>query len=372
MRCFSPPTACPAQISVLFGMWSAVGILAEVPTGALADRFSRRGALVVAGMLQAAGYALWVAFPSFPAFAAGFVLWGLAGSLVSGTFEALLYDGLATVDAEALFARVLGWVRAVGLIAQLPAALATTALYAWGGFPLVGWVSVGCCLGTSVVASRLPEAPRTAADEPEPATVKPSVTGSYVATLRAGLVEATAHPGVRAAVLAVALLTSIDAVEEYFPLLARDWGVPTGLVPVAVLGIPLAGAAGAFLGGSSGRLRTGAVAALVAAAAVGLAAAGLSRQPLGLVAVAGSYGLYRLALVVVDARLQDRIDGAARATVTSVAGLGTDLASFAVYAAWAAGGVVLVAALLAVIGVSLRWLIPPRTRRIRGRKTSGS
>ena len=30
------------QISLLFAIWSTVGIVAEVPTGALADRFSRR------------------------------------------------------------------------------------------------------------------------------------------------------------------------------------------------------------------------------------------------------------------------------------------------------------------------------------------
>src|SRR5262249_35219355 len=117
-----------AEISALFAIWSAVGIVAEVPTGALADRFSRRGALVVAGVLQAGGYTLWIQWPGFPAFAAGFVLWGLGGTLVSGTLEALLYDGLAALAAEEHFARVLGRVRAAGLLAQLPAALAAAAL----------------------------------------------------------------------------------------------------------------------------------------------------------------------------------------------------------------------------------------------------
>jgi MFS family permease len=46
-----------AQISALFAIWSAVGVIAEVPSGALADRFSRRACLVAAGVLQACGYA---------------------------------------------------------------------------------------------------------------------------------------------------------------------------------------------------------------------------------------------------------------------------------------------------------------------------
>ena len=44
-----------AEISALFLIWSLVGIVAEVPTGALADRFSRRGALAAGGVLQAVG-----------------------------------------------------------------------------------------------------------------------------------------------------------------------------------------------------------------------------------------------------------------------------------------------------------------------------
>jgi hypothetical protein len=41
--------------------------------------------------------------------------------------------------------------------------------------------------------------------------------------------------------------------------------------------------------------------------------------------------------VVAEARLQDAITGPARATVTSLAGLATELASVAVFAAYAAG-----------------------------------
>jgi hypothetical protein len=91
------------EISALFVLWSTVSIVAEVPCGALADRFSRRGALVAAGVLQAGGYVLWVVLPGFPGFAAGFALWCLGGASVSGTIEALLYDGLATAGAESDF-----------------------------------------------------------------------------------------------------------------------------------------------------------------------------------------------------------------------------------------------------------------------------
>ncbi|QFZ24824.1 MFS transporter [Saccharothrix syringae] len=315
-----------AQVSTLFAIWSITAVVAEVPLGAFADRFSRRWSVVASGTCQAAGYALWTALPGFPGFAAGFVLWGVGGALSSGALEALLHDALEAAGAAPAFARVLGRVNAVSLLGQIPAALLATTLFAAGGFPLVGWVSVGACLAAAAVAVLLPETPRPA---PE----------SYLTVLRTGLTETARTPGVAPTALLVAALLAVDAFEEYFPLLARDWGVPVVWAPLATLAIPLAGAAGAALGGTG--LPPG---PLLAAAAVLLGVAGLAGHPAGLAAVAVFYGVYQFVLVGAEARLQERITGDARATVTSVAGLGSEVLSLAVYAAWAVGGVPAVAA----------------------------
>jgi MFS family permease len=324
-----------AQISLLFIIWSATGFLSEVPSGALADRFSRRGAMVVAGVSQAIGFAFWILLPGFTGFAIGFVLWGAGGSLVTGALEALLYDGLTAAGAEKQYQKVYGWVEATRLLALLPGAGAATLLFQVGGYGLVGWVSVGQCLLSAVLAARLPEAPRSASAEEDEA--------GYLATLRAGIVEAAGRPSVRIAVIAAAVLAGLDGLEEYFSLLAADWGVPVSLVPLAGLGIPVVGAAGAALGGMAGVIAFG--------------AAGLLRLPAGLALVAVFYGTYRMVLVVVDARLQERIEGPARATVTSVAGLGIEVVDLMLFATWAVGGIVLVAAAMLVISAALpRWL----------------
>lgn len=116
----------------------------------------------------------------------------------------------------------------------------------------------------------------------------------------------------------------------------------------------LAGVIGAAMAGTANRLGPGALAILLGAAMMLFGAAGLVGHPGGIAAVAVFYGAYRAVLVVVDARLQDRIDGRSRATVTSVAGLGTELAAFGLYAAWALGEVVL----LAIFGVLLALVLP--------------
>jgi predicted MFS family arabinose efflux permease len=339
-----------AEISGLFAVWSITSFVAEVPAGALADRWSRRGVVVLAGVLQAVAFAVWTAAPGFGAFAAGFLIWGLSGALVSGASEALVHDGLAAVGAAGAYARVNGWMTAAELLVQVPTAIAASALFAAGGYPLVGWVSAGVCLAAAALALRFPEAPRTVdGDEDE-------------VPLWQGVREALRRPALRWAVLAAALVGGLDAVEEYFPILAADRGVPTTAVPVAVLGIALAGAIGAALGGRADRLPGTALLALLVAAAGCLGIAAVWARPAALGAVALFYGLYLAVLVVAEARLQARITGPHRATITSVAGLGIEVASLLVFAAWALGGplavAVLVLAVVPVVRSGLRVPVP--------------
>jgi MFS family permease len=333
------------SISLLFVIWTAVGLVAEVPTGALADRFSRRHAVVASGIARAACYGLWTAFPGFAAFACGFALWGLGGALSSGALEALVYENLPD-----RYARVLGWIRAAEMVAQVPTAAAATALFAVGGFRLVGWASVVTCLCAAVLAVLLPEA-------------SPREHAPYRATLRTAIDEVRTSDALRAAVISVALLGGIDAVEEYFTLIADRWGVPIAVIPFAVLAVPLAGAAGAAMGGRRNRLRPALLGAALATGAIILGATAMIHQPVGLLGVALFYGLYRLVYLVADARLQDQITSDARATVTSVAELGNGLTCFAVYGAWALHQVIGVAAVCLAVGLVLPLLLS-RSKRV--------
>lgn len=332
-----------AQVSGLFALWSVTGFLAEVPAGALADRWSRRGCLVLASVLEAAGFAVWTAAPVLPGFAAGFVLWGLGGALVSGAAEALVYDGLAAAGAAGAYPRVNGWISAAELAGQVPAAFLAAGLFAAGGYPLVGWVSVGVCLATAALALRFPDPVPTRDDD---------------GGLRSGVSAALRRPGLLLLVAALALVGGIDAIEEYFPVAAGAWGVPTAAVPIAVLAVPLTGAVGAFLGGRAARLSAGALAALLAVAGALLAVAALWARPAALAALALFYGCYLAVLVVAEARLQERIAGRHRATITSVAALGAEVTSLAVFAAWAVHGALAVAVLLVaaapVLALALR------------------
>jgi hypothetical protein len=136
--------------------------------------------------------------------------------------------------------------------------------------------------------------------------------------------------------------------------------VATVLVPSALLVIPLVGALGAALGGRANRLGSWALGAVLLAGTGALAVAVAVPHPVALAGVALFYGLYRTVLVVADARLQERIAGPARATVTSVANVVAELPAFAVYAAWAVGGAAAVAGLVVLVAVALPVLLRQR------------
>ncbi|SEQ95214.1 MFS transporter [Lentzea albida] len=326
-----------AQISVLLAIWSLTAVVFEVPSGAIADRFSRRSSLVASGVLQALGYAAWVVFPSFWGFAAGFVLWGLGGTLQSGAFEALLYDGLAANGDEEQYGQLNARVDTIELIAQVPVAVVATALFSLGGHQLAGWISVAMCLASSVIALRFPEPERGSGDDDEP---------GYFATLVSGL---RASVPIKRAVLAVALVYAIDAFEEYFTLLAQDWHVPTIWVPMATIGVPLMGAAGAHL---AGRLPFRGW--VLFASGVLLIVAALLAVPFAIVLLGLFYGLYRFVLVHVETELQHRISSDARATVTSVAAIGSEFVAFAIYGLWVLGSAVAIGVFILVIAVVVR------------------
>ena len=155
----------------------------------------------------------------------------------------------------------------------------------------------------------------------------------------------------RGAVVVVAAVAGLDAIDEYFPLMARDWGLSTGVTPVTLAVISLAGAVGAATAGRTVDLSNRSLGRVLVAAAVLLGVLGAARFPVGLAAVSVGYGLYRMVAVAYEIRLQDLITGPSRATVSSVAALGTELSGLLLLGAWAAGGMTGAMVLMMVVAI---------------------
>ena len=359
------------QISSLFVIWSVVSFVAEVPSGAWADTVSRRGLLVFASMLYTAGFTVWILMPSYAGFAAGFVLWGISGAIQSGTFEALLYDELVARGAAGDFARLLGYANSGAMVCNLLATLTAAPLYVLGGYPLVGWVSVGATVVHGCFALLLPAAPEVEeSDETlDAADARRGLAARYAAMLRAGLGEVTREAVVRRGVLLSAVLIAFLAFDEYFGLLARDGGTSTASVPLLVAITVSGQVVGTALAGRTASMRAVTMGRAVAVAAILLGGGALLGGVPGFLALGVGYGILGNAMIVSEARVQDAITGPARATVTSVAGLLGEVAAVLIYAGVAVGSLwlsvtTLVAALAVPVLLSAvlvrRWLPPVR------------
>ncbi|MGE4178046.1 MAG: hypothetical protein AB7G65_19650, partial [Thermoleophilia bacterium] len=139
--------------------------------------------------------------------------------------------------------------------------------------------------------------------------------------------------------------------------------------------IPLVGAAGAALGGRLVRASPLVLGALLGAGAVALALAAILAGPAGIAGLAVFYGVGRAIQVVADTRLQERIAGPSRATVSSVAGLASEMAVIVLLGVWAAGGLPVATVLALAAAVVVPLLLGPAHRRESvslGRRAEGS
>lgn len=329
-----------AAISALFALWSVTTLVLEVPSGAWADVTSRRRMLAMSGVLSAAAFALWVVLPGAVMFALGFVLWGAGIALGSGTLEALTYDALDRWDARERYATLMGRARSGYLGAALVATLLAAPLVELGGYVLPGLVGAAASLAAAGLALTLPEQER---DHHERSSAR-DAAAAWWATLRAGLAEVSRTVLLRRAVVVTALLTGLMAFDEYLPLLAADRGASPAVAALLLAGVGVAETVCAALAGRMVRTRGPVLAALLGGGAVAVGAGALLPLGPGFALIAAGWGVLQMLLVVVETRVQDAVAGDARATVTSVAGLGSEAVALG---------------LLAAVGIGSMWVPLP-------------
>ncbi|AZG48560.1 MFS transporter [Gordonia insulae] len=333
-----------ASISSLFIIWSLCSFVFEIPTGVLADRVPRRTLLVIGPMLTGAGFALWTWWPSYAAFAAGFVLWSAGSALRSGTLQALLYDTLAARGEALRYAALAGRVRAMGAVGVLVGTGLAVPLAAWGGYHAVGAASLVACAICAAASAALPEdAPPGRAERGSDDRVEDDESGMG---WRSVLVDACGRlrhdRTVRRIFVLLIVLTWVAALDEFLPLLAEEmWSGPDAVTGVA--GLMVIVALGDIAGGwaavrtEPSAFRPRRLAPWLIAGAAALAGGALLDHPTGIILVAFAFGVFGWALVMADAMLQHQVSSTSRATITSVAGVGEEVVAIGAFAAWAVG-----------------------------------
>ncbi|MFH0906077.1 MAG: MFS transporter, partial [archaeon] len=108
------------QLVALEIIYSATILLLDVPTGALADRWSRKKTLLLSIGFEFLEFFLAIFSHSFLLFAISLICGGIATSLFSGTFNALIYDTLKNTNRKKDYVKFIGRLRFVKYFIHIP------------------------------------------------------------------------------------------------------------------------------------------------------------------------------------------------------------------------------------------------------------
>jgi MFS family permease len=207
------------QITLLDVPFLLIVVFAEVPTGAIADRFGRRFSLVLGSALFAVAVFIFGFADSYPVILMSYTAWGLGQTFQSGADAALLYDSLKQIGREDDFQKINSRMWAVTSLAALVAILI--------GAPIAEATSFTSTITASALIALL--AIPVALAMHEPAHDRSEVRAPYVRTLVAGVREAWEQPTLRYVILYSGVMLTVVFVPQIFqqPFLARH-GVSTG------------------------------------------------------------------------------------------------------------------------------------------------
>lgn len=105
----------PVQLVLVGTTVEASAFLFEVPTGVVADAYSRRISIIIGYLLMGAGFMIEGTFPAFVPILLAQVVWGLGYTFTSGATQAWITDEIGEEPANKLFLRA----SRVGLFASI-------------------------------------------------------------------------------------------------------------------------------------------------------------------------------------------------------------------------------------------------------------
>jgi len=105
------------QIMLLQSYFTAMIVILEIPSGAIADFLGRKTALILSAFSIATAALTYSIIPTFSLFMLAETLWAFGSALMSGTSDAFVYFSLKSYGNEKNFSTILGRSRTMNLIA---------------------------------------------------------------------------------------------------------------------------------------------------------------------------------------------------------------------------------------------------------------
>jgi MFS family permease len=302
------------SVAVMAAAYAAVVPLLEVPSGILADRWSRRGVVLLAQAALVVCVVVGGLSQNVGTYIVSALFLGVFFAMQSGTFESIAYDTVLEETGDSgLFERTIGRIRFVESAGLVVSALAGGLLAEAVPLRATYFITAPFIVAAGVALLRFREPRLHRPEEAEP--LRQQVAATYRALLERG--------GVRP-IVALLVLTALllQAMLEFGPLWLVALAVSAGLYGPHWAGLMAALGVGGLLGGRLVVNRP-MTAAVIAATIVACCVALTTSDAIGIVIVAQVL----LVLVVVaisipvTGRLHDAVPSTIRAGVAS--GVGT-------------------------------------------------
>jgi MFS family permease len=303
-----------ASIGVLAAVYAAVVPVLEVPSGVLADRWSRRGVLTLAVVSLALSALIGGLSSNVATYTVSALFLGVFFALQSGTIESMVYDTLLEENGSSdAFERTIGHVRVMESVALVSSALVGGAIAEIAPLRLTYFLTVPFLAGAiaALLAFREPRLHQASESEP--------LRQQIITTYRTIIGRGRLRPIVTLAVLTALLM---QAMLEFGPVWLVALAAPAFVYGPHWAGLMTALGLGGLLGGRLGFSR------LAPVASVGVAMVGcclvltLVRVTVAVIAAQVALTLLVVAVSIpITRRLHDAVPSGIRAGVAS--GVGT-------------------------------------------------
>mgnify|MGYP000976879816 FL=1 len=137
------------EIMTLQAAYSLTVALFEVPSGYLADMFGRKSCIVFSTIFSFVGFLFFCFFSGFYYFLVAQILVGFAGSLISGSDSAIIYDTLLQINNKDRYAKIEGRNYAIGNFSEATAGI-------FGGFLAVSSIYLPVYAQTAFIFLSIP------------------------------------------------------------------------------------------------------------------------------------------------------------------------------------------------------------------------
>jgi hypothetical protein len=349
----------PWQLGIGFGLASLVGLILEVPSGTIADRLSYRTALVLSQAIRVSAYLVLLITPSFEGFVVTMVLLAAKESLLSGTTEAFLFEGLKQEHRESELSASLARLTVINRAALVLATLVGAVLVSFGlGMLLYGTIVFSLAALGSTFA--LPNARVRARMQKQ----------NTFTVIRLSVRQVLRRPLVAWYILLLGSALGFD-LWNYWSVLGQEVGLPPFGQALVMTGVNCAGLLAGIMAARLGRLSTRSVLRWLVLGGVALFVAAWILSPgslaLAFIFLAVQYAGY----ILIQAKLIPLVSASLRATILSLpAFLGAVMAiitnfGFGICASWLGfQGSFTVAALFFLILIVAFALSAPADRRV--------